>query len=824
MRPLHNVLIGRGFRPFVARLTHGVAGGLLIAAVFFLLLGSVNFFQPWRDGSYFYSGTIGPLTEEFEETKGGYKGLEAFVLSGLDKEVGNTLEHTYVTGGFVTAFNQLQDDINPQPQPGDGRRPETQRAVNSAQQEAALKPEAIPRLTVVPPQEPGLRPQNITEKFITNDSGEGFLFIPGMVVGTFVPAYAGDKQIIEEVTRLIEVRKTDAATGKDVVRQVPSVMRSNVADSEKAARYLKELMGIRVLGEHELSEEQSVVWPRPVQSYFLSATGLLRLERAGATNIRRDYEPRFISKSFFPDRPYFWRTVDDPAHKGRLDPAHQYKITDVFRKTKPYIDFGGNGIVVTLSRTVDGAAVKSGLFLDFALRDYAENIIKQKIRRLGGSSPKVFWRVENGKVVVTREDNSLSERKRAALEGQMQVPYKEKRLSDIVGKLFLPVQSAEDRGKDGKVVFTVPVSDGEPPGLNAAGTQLSHGALLYCEMDLDDFQSRSLSKAYVAAGSLVAFVFCTVLLGVVYHWRSQEQEAESRRRLEEQKVDYARRLEEQKKALESFSQIMSRATVAYCHLSEDDVFVELNEAFADLLGYESPGAARESLVNKQTFESLLADDESRQEYAYIRDKRRSSLQTTPYRVKLCGKYRDVDVSVYGASVPMPKSHPEAVPQTFGILEEVGESHRVMSVTPVLGLPKKPSERGDLFVLMKFAREFDEVYKSIIDVGQRLSLVATRADQVLTAGDVMDDVWASIYAADLIIADCTGLNPNVFYEIGLAHVLGKPVVFLTQNDKDFPFDVARFRRIPYNLKTGQGLKKFEADLEQMIKSELGLGAK
>jgi hypothetical protein len=40
---------------------------------------------------------------------------------------------------------------------------------------------------------------------------------------------------------------------------------------------------------------------------------------------------------------------------------------------------------------------------------------------------------------------------------------------------------------------------------------------------------------------------------------------------------------------------------------------------------------------------------------------------------------------------------------------------------------------------------------------------------------MWDVWNSIYSSSIIIADCTGRNPNVFYELGIAHTLGKPVI-------------------------------------------------
>ena len=74
---------------------------------------------------------------------------------------------------------------------------------------------------------------------------------------------------------------------------------------------------------------------------------------------------------------------------------------------------------------------------------------------------------------------------------------------------------------------------------------------------------------------------------------------------------------------------------------------------------------------------------------------------------------------------------------------------------------------------------------------------SRADDFFTVGDVMPDIWKRINAADFIIADLTGRNPNVFYELGIAHTIGKPVVLLSQSMDDVPFDVRHQRVIEYS---------------------------
>ena len=58
--------------------------------------------------------------------------------------------------------------------------------------------------------------------------------------------------------------------------------------------------------------------------------------------------------------------------------------------------------------------------------------------------------------------------------------------------------------------------------------------------------------------------------------------------------------------------------------------------------------------------------------------------------------------------------------------------------------------------------------------------------------VMEDVYEGIVRARLVVAECTGRNPNVLYELGMAHTLGKRTALLSQNEADIPFDLRRFR--------------------------------
>jgi hypothetical protein len=87
--------------------------------------------------------------------------------------------------------------------------------------------------------------------------------------------------------------------------------------------------------------------------------------------------------------------------------------------------------------------------------------------------------------------------------------------------------------------------------------------------------------------------------------------------------------------------------------------------------------------------------------------------------------------------------------------------------------------------------------------------------------VVSDIWNGICNARLIIADCTNRNPNVFYEIGIAHVVGKPVVLITQKQEDAPFDIRHYRMIEYKY-TPRGMQEFEFQLEPIVKHLASIG--
>ena len=117
--------------------------------------------------------------------------------------------------------------------------------------------------------------------------------------------------------------------------------------------------------------------------------------------------------------------------------------------------------------------------------------------------------------------------------------------------------------------------------------------------------------------------------------------------------------------------------------------------------------------------------------------------------------------------------------------------------------------------MPFADESQPVYDDHIKkVLGALGVSAQRADEIASTSLITWDIWERINKARFIIADMTGRNPNVFYEVGLAHAISKEVILLTRSMGDIPFDLQSLRFIVYDY-TPRGMVEFEKKLRAAV---------
>lgn len=114
------------------------------------------------------------------------------------------------------------------------------------------------------------------------------------------------------------------------------------------------------------------------------------------------------------------------------------------------------------------------------------------------------------------------------------------------------------------------------------------------------------------------------------------------------------------------------------------------------------------------------------------------------------------------------------------------------------------------VMMPFDASFSAVYTAIQGAADSAGMRCRRADEIWENPAIIQDVVSLIDRAKVVVCDCTGRNPNVFYEIGIAHALGRDVVLLTQSEHDVPFDLRHLRYIRY-LNNGEGLEDLKAKL-------------
>jgi hypothetical protein len=119
----------------------------------------------------------------------------------------------------------------------------------------------------------------------------------------------------------------------------------------------------------------------------------------------------------------------------------------------------------------------------------------------------------------------------------------------------------------------------------------------------------------------------------------------------------------------------------------------------------------------------------------------------------------------------------------------------------------------VFVLMPFAESFDDVYELGIKTAcSDAGAYCERVDEQIFDGTILERIYNQIAKADVVVSDMSERNPNVFYETGYAHALGKRVILLTQKTEDIPFDLKHYPHIVYEGK----ITKLKTQLEMRVR--------
>ena len=118
--------------------------------------------------------------------------------------------------------------------------------------------------------------------------------------------------------------------------------------------------------------------------------------------------------------------------------------------------------------------------------------------------------------------------------------------------------------------------------------------------------------------------------------------------------------------------------------------------------------------------------------------------------------------------------------------------------PSKGAAMVKTSGATCFTIMPFGGWFDAYYTSIYKPAiEAAGLNPCRADDLSRPSSIINDIWEYTKSAKLILADLTGKNPNVFYELGLAHALAKPAILIAASMDDVPFDLRALRVLEYD---------------------------
>lgn len=128
-----------------------------------------------------------------------------------------------------------------------------------------------------------------------------------------------------------------------------------------------------------------------------------------------------------------------------------------------------------------------------------------------------------------------------------------------------------------------------------------------------------------------------------------------------------------------------------------------------------------------------------------------------------------------------------------------QSHHEVLVRNVCVEGKRP----ECFVVMQFTEEYNALFTEVIrPTCEKFGYRVVRADEFYTTGMIIEDITRSINECSMVIADVTPNNPNVFYEVGYAHGIGKPTILLSDRKRDrLPFDISGFRALFYDNTIG-----------------------
>ena len=146
-----------------------------------------------------------------------------------------------------------------------------------------------------------------------------------------------------------------------------------------------------------------------------------------------------------------------------------------------------------------------------------------------------------------------------------------------------------------------------------------------------------------------------------------------------------------------------------------------------------------------------------------------------------------------------------------ISSEQVEGRKIIFSPSIFNVPVEDVDSSLVSVMMPFSANFSPTYEAIKRASSEAGFSCKRVDDIWEHSTVIQDVFSLIFRSHIVVCDFSGKNPNVFYEAGIAHTLGKHVVLITQSKNDIPFDLQHHRYLEY-LNNNEGMESLEEKLK------------
>ncbi len=160
---------------------------------------------------------------------------------------------------------------------------------------------------------------------------------------------------------------------------------------------------------------------------------------------------------------------------------------------------------------------------------------------------------------------------------------------------------------------------------------------------------------------------------------------------------------------------------------------------------------------------------------------------------------------------------QGLPAQFQALFMENQPGPELHVQPsVFRIPDAAQEPSIVSVMIPFDAAFNPVFEAIQNAGQQIGLRVLNANQVWEETEIIQDIFSLIYRSKFVICDFSQRNPNVFYEAGIAHTLGRPVIPVVQNAAHIPFDLQHHRHVIY-LNNAEGRDRLIEEILPRMRS-------